>query len=338
MNSELIHIGYHKTASTWLQKNLFDNESSGFKRYISQKELRDKLILVNGLNFDVEEFQDYYQNLLDDNFCSVISNERLSGNPHSGGYDSKEIADRLKACFPKGKVLIIIREQKDMILSTYIQYVRAGGACALHDYLEPSKRNQAIMPLFNYEYFNYFNLVSYYQKLFSKENVLVLPFELFKSEPKLFAKKISDFSSVKGLEELPFSEKTNRRISTLSSIFLRQSNKVFAKTRLNPFAIDLNSWKEILVNPYHKKQDVREFEQENDKHVQKFEQVEKNEHSRGNNYKNILLVDSIIPKKIHKFFDTRIKEIITKKVNDKYIASNKKLAEIINTDLSKYGY
>ena len=186
MNSELIHIGYHKTASTWLQKNLFDNESSGFKRYISQKELRDKLILVNGLNFDVEEFQDYYQNLLDDNFCSVISNERLSGNPHSGGYDSKEIADRLKACFPKGKVLIIIREQKDMILSTYIQYVRAGGACALHDYLEPSKRNQAIMPLFNYEYFNYFNLVSYYQKLFSKENVLVLPFELFKSEPKLF--------------------------------------------------------------------------------------------------------------------------------------------------------
>ena len=33
-----------------------------------------------------------------------------------------------------------------------------------------------------------------------------------------------------------------------------------------------------------------------------------------------------------------IKEIITKKVNDKYIASNKKLAEIINTDLSKYGY
>ncbi len=338
MNSELIHIGYHKTASTWLQENLFDNEASGFKRFISQREIRDKLILVNGLDFNEEEFKDYYKSLVNDDSCSVISNERLSGNPHSGGYDSKEIADRLKACFPEGKILIVIREQKDMILSTYIQYVRAGGACALHDYLEPSKRNQAIMPLFNYEYFNYYRLVNYYQKLFCKKSVLVLPFELFKNEPEVFAKKISNFASVKGLEELPFAKKTNKRISTLSSIFLRQSNKLFAKSTLNPFATDLNSWKEILVNPYHEKKIVQKSEQENPNLVPKTEQVKENEHSRGNNYKNILLLDSIIPKKIHKFFDIRIKEIIAEKLTDRYSEANKKLAEIIDTDLSEYGY
>ena len=338
MNSELIHIGYHKTASTWLQEYLFDNEASGFKRFISQPEIRDKLILVNGLDFNTEEFKDYYQDIANKNFCSVISNERLSGNPHSGGFDSKEIADRLKACFPQGKVLIIIREQKDMILSTYIQYIRAGGACALHDYLEPSKRNQAIMPLFNYEYFNYLRLITYYQKLFTKENVLVLPFELFKNEPEIFASKISSFASVKGLEELPFSKKSNKRISTLSSIFLRQSNKLFAKSTLNPFATDLNSWKKILVNSYHKSQDVPDLEQDYSKNVPKSEQVTKNEHARGNNYKNILLIDSIIPKNIHGFFDNRIKEIIVNKVSDRYLENNQKLSEIIDTDLSKYGY
>ena len=336
----LIHIGYHKTASTWLQEHLFDNEASGFKRFISQREIRDKLILVNGLDFNAEEFKNYYKKLTDDksDLCSVISNERLSGNPHSGGYDSKEIADRLKSCFPDGKVLIVIREQKDMILSTYIQYVRAGGACALHDYLEPSKRNQAIIPLFNYEYFNYSRLVSYYQKLFGKEKVLVLPFELFKNKPEEFAERISSFAAVKGLSELPFSKKTNKRISSLSSILLRQSNKLFAKSTLNPFATDLNSWKEILVNPKHKKNDVRKIEQDDGKNVRKTERVQENEHSRGNNYQNILVLDSIIPKSVHKFFDQRIKEIINEKVAERYSETNKKLADMIDTDLSDYKY
>lgn len=328
MNSELIHIGYHKTASTWLQENLFDNEESGFKRFISQKDIRDKLILVNGLDFNAEEFKNYYKTLVnEDKFCSVISNERLSGNPHSGGYDSKEIAERLKACFPNGKVLIVIREQKDMILSTYIQYIRAGGACTIHDYLEPSKRNQAIIPLFNYDYFNYYRLVNFYQKLFNKDSVLVLPFELFKNNPKIFAEKISSFASVQGIDELPFTKKKNQRISTLSSIFLRQSNKLFAKSTLNPFATDLNSLKEIFVNPYHEKKDI-----------QNSEQVKNNEHLRGNNYKNILLVDSIIPKKIHKFFDIKIREIIAEKLAYRYSETNRKLAEIIGTELCEYGY
>ena len=50
----------------------------------------------------------------------VISHERLSGYPHSGGHDSKEIAHRLAAVFPNAKVVIVIREQKSMILSNYL--------------------------------------------------------------------------------------------------------------------------------------------------------------------------------------------------------------------------
>ena len=31
----------------------------------------------------------------------VITQERLSGSPHSGGYDSQVIAERLRAGFPR---------------------------------------------------------------------------------------------------------------------------------------------------------------------------------------------------------------------------------------------
>jgi hypothetical protein len=61
----------------------------------------------------------------------MVSSERLSGNPHSGGYDSAVLAERLHQVFPGARVLVMIREQRSMILSSWAQYVRVGGACLL---------------------------------------------------------------------------------------------------------------------------------------------------------------------------------------------------------------
>jgi len=47
----------------------------------------------------------------------VLSAERLSGNPDSGGYDSVHVAEYLAATFPEARVLIVIREQADMLVS-----------------------------------------------------------------------------------------------------------------------------------------------------------------------------------------------------------------------------
>ena len=73
------------------------------------------------------------QRIVDEGLSPVVSFERFSGNPFSGGYDSKEIADRLVQVFPDARVLVVVREQRSMIVSTYKQYVREGGA------LPPSK-------------------------------------------------------------------------------------------------------------------------------------------------------------------------------------------------------
>ena len=77
------------------------------------------------------------QRLVDEGLSPVVSFERFSGNPFSGGYDSKEIADRLVRVFPDARVLVIVREQRSMIVSTYKKYVREGGALPPSKFMRP---------------------------------------------------------------------------------------------------------------------------------------------------------------------------------------------------------
>lgn len=324
---ELIHIGYHKTASTWLQEHLWGNEAAGFKKYLAQKSIRDLIIMPNALDFDAAKVRAYYESLLgtEEDLVSVISSERLSGNPHSGGYDSKEMADRLKKLFPDGKVFVVIREQRSAVLSSYIQYLRAGGPCKIEDYLHPSSRNQQIMPLFNFEYFDYSRLLNYYFEIFGKENVLVLPFELFKENASEFCSRIASFAEVKGLEELPFREKTNKRISALSASILRYSNKLFAKTRLNPSAMDLKS--------FTNKKNKRNQNQDSDTQA-----IDENPDRNSGAYKKILAIDGLIAKPIHSFFDKKLKQVIEEELKGRYKTSNKAISAQIGIDLAAYGY
>lgn len=314
----LIHIGYHKTGSTWLQEHLFSDENQAFCLALSLQETRDLIIMPNALDFDPKIVEDLESNLINKHQFPVISNERLSGNPHSGGYDSKEIADRLRACFPNGKILIVIREQKSAIFSSYIQYIRAGGPCSIQDYLYPPERGKPVSPLFDFEHFNYYRLVKYYIELFGKDRVLVLPFEDFKKDARTFCNNICDFAKLNIHPELSYREKTNKRISTFSSILLRQSNKIFAKSTLNPSAIQLG-----------KKTSAKD---------RQLAALGPGKEERGDGYHKIISLDSIIPKSIHSFFDQRLKKTISEACLGKYQGSNKALKKLIGIDLEALGY
>ena len=302
MAKTLIHIGYHKTASTWLQHELFDKEEYGFKRFFSKKEIREDLITVNSLVFNAQVIKDKDQKLTaSSNLVSVLSNERLSGNPHSGGYDSKEIAQRLKASFPDAKILIVIREQESAIASSYLQYVKFGGACSLKDYLEPPHRGGPILPLFDFEFFNYYNLVKEYTELFGKDNVLILPFELFKEKPQDFCQKIFDFTENGIKPELDFNKVSNKRLSFLMSNFARAFNMLFVKSVLNPAAIGTPWLSQNLI-------------------------------------KIFIGIDRLIPGFIKSPFDKILKRYIKGKVESRYKEGNTKLSELIDINLKEFGY
>ncbi len=236
-----IHIGYLKTGSSWLDINLFKNPSSGFI-WGYNKYLKHKIFGLHPLAFDIakcsEEIQKNIPSQLNDK-VPVIALERLSGNPNSGGYDNKEIADRLVALFPNARILIVIREQKQIILSTYNQYVRASGPCSLRNYIQQQLLIGSKIPLFSLDHFAYNLLIDYYQKLFGCSHVLVLPYEQFQTDPKSFVSKILAFNGLNDyaaiVETLPYHERVNNSLSWMATILMRILNPLIMKrSQLNP--------------------------------------------------------------------------------------------------------
>jgi hypothetical protein len=239
----LIHIGYHKSGSSWLQQQLFSRESAGFgwlgktagspvRRFVDD----------DPLDFDASALRQALEPLLEGprgrGLLPVLSMERLSGHPFSGGYDCKEIADRLAAVLPEGSVLVVVREQRSMIASTYKQYVRAGGAGTVEQFLDPPSSKSRRVPWFDPRYFEYDRLLRHYVSLFGADRVLCLPFEQLASDGPAFAGAIARFAGRPfGQEELgalPYDDRSNQAPSAAGTERQRRRNKLGVRSELNP--------------------------------------------------------------------------------------------------------
>lgn len=236
----VIHIGYHRTGTTWLQDIVFSKKELGFATPFSRKEINEEIIKKNALVFDPAVLREKFSSVIekqDSQQTIIISHERLSGIPHAGGYDCKELADKLYQVFPTAKILIVIREQASMIRSSYCDYVKQGGACSLKDYIFPPHRSYRL-PRFELSYFLYDQLISYYQKLFGKEKILVLPYELLVSNSNKYLRAIFQFCT------LPTQPVNFPPINTS-----RSTLAIAIQRRLNPFIIrdSLNSYSPLAL-------------------------------------------------------------------------------------------
>lgn len=209
INKLLIHIGYHKTGTTWLQNELFVKDSPYFVSLSKNPKRQSTLVrdfiygsddyLLNSFDLNEDTVLKRLKEITDtldiNNKIPVFSSERLSGNPHSSGFDAKIIADRLKHFFPNAKILIVIREQRSWILSAYFQYLSVGGNHNLHKYL--TAKYDKKRPFFSPHHIAYHHLIEYYQYIFRTENVLVLPYETFNNDKALFFNKLEHFLDIK---------------------------------------------------------------------------------------------------------------------------------------------
>jgi sulfotransferase family protein len=242
--SVLVHIGYHKTGSNWLQHMLFEDPATGYA-WLGH-ETRDhpvrRVIHDRPLEFDAEDVRSELLALAHDaesrGLHPVVSLERLSGHPFSGGHDSRQIADRLHAVAPDGRVLIVIREQRSMILATYKQYVKAGGTGTVSQFLEPATTRSLRASLFDFRHFEYDHLIGYYRSLFGADGVLVLPFEQLARDGRAFVERIADFAGrpipSDVLERLPYTTRSNPSPSALTIAGLRRVNRFTPRTELDP--------------------------------------------------------------------------------------------------------
>lgn len=238
MTRILIHIGYHKTGTTWLRHRFFSREDMNF--HVFSRYDRDiwRLMRVHPLSFDAEACRQRYAPAIEEcrieGKVPVITHERLSGDPHSGGYDNKELADRLRQVFPDARILIGIREQRSMILSCYKQYVKYGGGCSLKDYVEC--KNDPRRPQFRLANFKYHKLIGYYQELFGQENVLVQPYEKFRSDPRAYVTAIATYCGANFADGMPFGEYINTAMKPGAIEVERRLNPLIRRDSVNGYS------------------------------------------------------------------------------------------------------
>ena len=228
--SPLIHIGYHKTASTWLQRHFFSRHDLGLSRIKMDLPFHN----LHPLRFSASAYRSHYHPKIlqtKKGEVPVFSLERLSGHPHSGGFDCKDIADRLKAVFPKARILMVIRQQEGSILSCWYQYVKKGGTGSLKNYLRP--RADGHVPLFHRDHFSYDALIEYYQGLFGTKRVKVLPFEWFRDEPSKFLTEIVKFGGFEMPESLPIRKKRNKAAPPVKVLLRSRFNLVIRRDTVN---------------------------------------------------------------------------------------------------------
>jgi Sulfotransferase family len=305
----LLHVGLHKSGTSWLQNHLFAGKArAGFRTCGNENDAKRELVRPHDLDFDPGRVRAFYQPRFDriaaEGSVPVITAERLCGDMLFGAHDSARMAERLAATFPAGRVLIVIREQRRMLLSSYQQYVKMGGVLSLERYLhDPGHAHPWPCDL---SHFDYERLIRHYHRLFGAENVLVLPLELFQADQHAFVARIVDFAGATpdpgALGRLRFDARSNRSLPAQTVAIKRHANYVL-RSRLNPWApIDGRHGFGAAVNSLLVRKARR------------------------------------LPHRLENRTRIGMQTRIQEAVGDRYRVGNARTSELIGTDLRQYGY
>lgn len=309
----LIHIGYPKALSSWMQKLLFTPQN-GFCKVMDSLTLQLFLIDATPFAFDTTRALEWmeksrrevlHQQEIPDSedLQEVLTGESLVGHTHCGGYNAKTNADRLKQLCPQAKILIVVREQKAAIRSLYKTFITWGMPHSIDRILDPVEPN--LSPQFNLDFLRYDLLVDYYQQLYGKENVLVLPYEAFAENGANFVRRIFHFCDMRDAEEkikkLPLKRHINRG-QTLLNLFIERWRNYFLVS--NPF--NYSGW---------------------------FAPTEESLNRRLARSKK-----NFFPAFTDHWFEAGFKRKVAEHCAGKFSDSNRRLQELTGLDLTSYGY
>ena len=309
----LVHIGLHKTASSWMQEHLFSRPELGFYGPAENEErlahrvkgLGHKLVvddlgkLLNEWDFDAEAVRASWARLqVKDGVCPVVSYERLGGHPLSNGFDRAVLSRRIKGVLPKACILICIREQVAIVLSNYMQYLRNGGWNTPEGFLNLSDGRQ---PTPSLKFWEYHRLISMYYEIFGKGAVLILPYEMFCSQPLEFVGRICAFVGVPPPAELPVRQFVNTRRGHFSSYYSRFLTPLRKSSSANGYFPSSRTGKKV------------------DKLV------------KG-------LLDYSVPNSWEERTREKLQQRVARFIGDHYCASNRASQELTGLNLAEYGY
>lgn len=179
-----IHVGIHKTATTFMQKHFFPSLTG-----ITYLSLRDKhggflqyLRNTDDFDFDASKARDLFYKVsqsAETSAAILVSHEGFCGSPWDGAALRKRNCDRLAATFPEARIVVVLRNQRALLQSLYLQYIKTGGSAHWREFLTANRH-----PLINSaSYYRFGEYVQYLFNLFGKEQVDILLYEDFLQDP-----------------------------------------------------------------------------------------------------------------------------------------------------------
>ena len=184
MIKTILHIGSPKAGSTFLQAYFHEHPSihfshDDFGEFNRHGRLDETLQAINPIDA-----------------INLFSSEKLTCpsffvNFQNGGFNKEndikkyqeETAKQLAEWSPDATVLFIVRGFRTVLPSLYAQHVASGGVETYDVFLDSYQKEVA--QIFNYDF-----IYQTYEKYFDKDKILVVPFELLKTDKDAFLQLI----------------------------------------------------------------------------------------------------------------------------------------------------
>ena len=134
-----IHVGLHRTGTTFLQREVFPNLQT--TQYLDNLDVNywlRRLVSEEDSAYEASAYEDYFTTAVDSR-PSLISYEGLSGEPFLMYVNQTRNADRLAAIFPNATIILGIRRQDTLLLSLYLLFIMHGGSMSLSAFLGYNK-------------------------------------------------------------------------------------------------------------------------------------------------------------------------------------------------------
>lgn len=242
MNEVYIHLGLHKTATTFLQKYFFKiySKECGYIDIRKKTPLFLEYILhSNDLDFDYTKAQELFKNeaYRDKNSSKIItlSDEQFCGSPWNNAKDRKRYLDRLNSVFSDAKYIIVFRRQEDIVHSLYLQYIKSGGTTTFTQFLT-YKRTPLEFSLKSY--LNYGKYLQYIVTTTSTDRVKCLLYEEMKDNPQIFLSSLAAYLGFNIDERIvnSLNIRANKSLPIYAVNFVRFINK-FSSSFIHPFLL-----------------------------------------------------------------------------------------------------
>lgn len=199
-----LHLGFHKTGTTYLQKKLDINLSENddvqyYSRSKIYKAITRPLIERKSGEYSEKDGLEFVRGILSKNKRVVISEENLLGAFYSWKEDrfypdSVENIKRLSDVFQgaKFKLFLTVREHSDWIESMYLQKIKNGYATDFSNFLQKT----------DVEKLSFSSLIKDMTAIDCVDEVIVTDYAFFKSDSDRYINCFEDFVGVE-LKKVP---------------------------------------------------------------------------------------------------------------------------------------